>query len=239
MKLEHTPLPVTRFDQRFEFALGVSPVQQLVDQSAVDLAGAILPHPHFFELTQAQKQTHPLHVRFIALSRIGIDQPIVAWLANDQPLHQRSHDSTGPARERPRFQSQMQRSPLLFECSNLRPKYVRLGRKTHPWLRPAIMIHTAQHAVTTVQIQCCVKRSLHFHGVDLYQLALLDFATPTKPQLMTIQPTAPFRIKSSMFATTPWISSRCPASLVRFASSRSRTPAVKLFNASRGLSLSR
>src|ERR1700736_5816635 len=29
-----------------------------------------------------------------------------------------------------------------------------------------------------------------------------------------------------------WISSRCPASLVRFASSRSRTPAVMLINAS-------
>src|SRR6266581_8534762 len=42
-----------------------------------------------------------------------------------------------------------------------------------------------------------------------------------------------------MFATTPWISSRCPATLVRFASSRSHTPAVLLFNASRGLSLSR
>jgi hypothetical protein len=31
-----------------------------------------------------------------------------------------------------------------------------------------------------------------------------------------------------------WISSRCPASLVRFASSRSHTPAVMLFNASGG-----
>jgi len=37
---------------------------------------------------------------------------------------------------------------------------------------------------------------------------------------------------------TPCISSKCPASLVRFASSRSRTFAVMLFNASRGLSIS-
>jgi hypothetical protein len=50
---------------------------------------------------------------------------------------------------------------------------------------------------------------------------------------------APFRCNSSVFATTPWVSSRRPASLVRFAFSRSRTPAVMLFNASRGLSLSR
>src|SRR5207244_1841177 len=52
-------------------------------------------------------------------------------------------------------------------------------------------------------------------------------------------PTAPLRNKFIVFATTPWISSRFPASLVRFASARSRTPAVMLFNASRGLSLSR
>src|SRR6266481_1700885 len=49
--------------------------------------------------------------------------------------------------------------------------------------------------------------------------------------------TAPFHCEFSVLATTPWISSRCPATLVRFASSRSRTPAVMLFNASRGLSL--
>jgi hypothetical protein len=54
-----------------------------------------------------------------------------------------------------------------------------------------------------------------------------------------IKPTAPLRCNLSVFATTPWISSRCPASLVRFASARSRTPAVMLFNATRGLSLSR
>jgi hypothetical protein len=44
-------------------------------------------------------------------------------------------------------------------------------------------------------------------------------------------PRAPF----SVLATTPWISSRCPATLVRFMSWHSRTPAVKLFNACRGL----
>jgi hypothetical protein len=43
--------------------------------------------------------------------------------------------------------------------------------------------------------------------------------------------------KICVISTTPWISSRCPATLVRFASSRSRTPAVMLSNAIRGLSL--
>jgi hypothetical protein len=59
-------------------------------------------------------------------------------------------------------------------------------------------------------------------------------ATPVSNQPM--KPPARLRIKFSVFATTPWISSRCPATLVRFASSPSRTPAVMLFNASRGLS---
>ena len=54
-----------------------------------------------------------------------------------------------------------------------------------------------------------------------------------------MKPTVPSRNKFSVFATAPWISSRCPATLVRFASARSHTPAVMLFNACRGLSLSR
>ena len=41
-----------------------------------------------------------------------------------------------------------------------------------------------------------------------------------------------------MIAATPSTSSRLPASLVRFASLCSRTPAVLLFNDCRGLSLS-
>ena len=36
-----------------------------------------------------------------------------------------------------------------------------------------------------------------------------------------IKPPAHDSMNASMLATTPWISSRCPATLVRFASSRS------------------
>ena len=42
----------------------------------------------------------------------------------------------------------------------------------------------------------------------------------------SMKPTAPLRYNFSVFATTPSTSSRLPASLVRFVSSRSRTPAV-------------
>ena len=59
------------------------------------------------------------------------------------------------------------------------------------------------------------------------------------PSNQSMKPTAPDPVNASSLATAPSTSSRCPASLVRFASSRSRTPAVLLFNASRGLSLSR
>ena len=45
-----------------------------------------------------------------------------------------------------------------------------------------------------------------------------------------MKPTAPLRDNLSVFATTPSTSSRFPASLVRLASSRSRTPAVLLFS---------
>ena len=40
----------------------------------------------------------------------------------------------------------------------------------------------------------------------------------------SMKPTAPLRNRLIVFATTPWISSRCPATLVRFTSQRSRTP---------------
>ena len=55
----------------------------------------------------------------------------------------------------------------------------------------------------------------------------------------SMKPTAPNRNALSVFATAPSTSSRFPASLVRFTSLRSRTPAVLFFNDSRGLSFSR
>ena len=61
----------------------------------------------------------------------------------------------------------------------------------------------------------------------------------TETPNQSMKPTAPLRYNFSVFATTPWISSRCPASLVRFASARGRTPAVLFSNASRSLSPSR
>jgi hypothetical protein len=54
-----------------------------------------------------------------------------------------------------------------------------------------------------------------------------------------MKPTSPLRENFSVFATTPSTSSRFPASLVRFASSRSHTPAVLFFNDSRGSPLFR
>jgi hypothetical protein len=60
-----------------------------------------------------------------------------------------------------------------------------------------------------------------------------------KASNQSMKPTAPLRSNHRVLATTLSTSSRFPASLVRFASLRSRTPAVLFFNDSRGLSLSR
>jgi hypothetical protein len=89
-----------------------------------------------------------------------------------------------------------------------------------------------------------VSRELNLGFGRLFCLCIVSqeasasgFVSETPNQSM--KPTAPPRNTFTVFATTPWISCRCPASLVRFASWRSHTPAVMLFNASRGLSLSR
>src|SRR5438874_3902413 len=74
-------------------------------------------------------------------------------------------------------------------------------------------------------------------AVDAVRLATSGNAFAKIYQSM--KPTVPARGNFGVLATAPWIPSTCPASLVRLASSRSRTPAVLLFNASRGLSLSR
>ena len=50
MKSQYAPTAIACFNQRFEFALGVAPVQEFVNQGTVDLSGAILSHPYFFEL---------------------------------------------------------------------------------------------------------------------------------------------------------------------------------------------
>jgi hypothetical protein len=64
--------------------------------------------------------------------------------------------------------------------------------------------------VATVSQHAQLQRFWHFHMMWPNQ---------------SMKPTVPFRTEFSVFATMPWISLRFPASLVRFMSSRSRTPA--------------
>jgi len=74
-----------------------------------------------------------------------------------------------------------------------------------------------------------------------------DFAAPPTPN-QALEPTAGRRedfllmtstLKTEAQLALAWISSKTPASLVRFASSRSRTPAVLLCNGSGRSALSR
>jgi len=83
------------------------------------------------------------------------------------------------------------------------------------------------------------QRRWSAYASSLLLVQILGIVVLASPSNQTMKPTAPFRKNFSVFATTPSTSSRLPASLVRFASSRSRTPAVLLFNDCRGLSLSR
>jgi len=50
VQAQHTPATIACFDQRPELPLRIAPVQELINQGALNLTGAILSHPHFFEL---------------------------------------------------------------------------------------------------------------------------------------------------------------------------------------------
>jgi hypothetical protein len=92
---------------------------------------------------------------------------------------------------------------------------------------------TAWCAPQTLRSDCCcqlLELSCNEHGPN-------QSMKPTSKVFAS--GLAPFRSNLSVLATTPWISSGCPATLVRFSSPRSHTPAVLSFNASRGLSFSR
>jgi hypothetical protein len=87
--------------------------------------------------------------------------------------------------------------------------------------------------MTPIRPNQSMKPTAPFRNKLTHSLPL--FRPSACPSMSHCFPRAPF----SVFAMTPSTSSRFPASLVRFMSSRSRTPAVLFFNDSRGLSLSR
>ena len=92
------------------------------------------------------------------------------------------------------------------------------------------------------QILAVLRRDLRpSHGCDVAVRAAGSSCAPRDQMTsnQTMKPTAPDSMIAPMFATTLSTSSRLPASLVRLASWRSRTPAVLLCNDSGGLSLSR
>jgi hypothetical protein len=167
IEFEHAPLPVARFNERFEFALAAA--SSGARKLARGKSPGCDPYRHFLELVQPQKQTKRGHVGFIALVRVAIDVTIVPRLANHQPLHQRTRNQTGSARERSRFHGQIQwpqlgPSPQRFEFF---AQSVRSGVKTHRRLIVSVIVHTAQHAVFVCRAQRGVKWSLSFHTIAL------------------------------------------------------------------------
>ncbi len=165
MELEDAPLPVARFDQRFEFALSVAPVQELVEQGAVDLAGAIGAHPDFFELAQAQKQTHPRDIGFVVLLRVGVDQAVVPRFADDESLDQRPGHAAGPAGERAGFEGEVEWAALPPQDNEFSPERLGLGEEADRRLGPALMVHAPEDAALAMQIEGGIKRCSFHNGL--------------------------------------------------------------------------
>lgn len=90
---EHAPLAVTGLEQGLQLALGVAPVEEFIDQLAVDLARAVVAHPDFLELAQAQEQAEIGDILPVVFGRVGGDEPVVARLADDELPDQRSEQA--------------------------------------------------------------------------------------------------------------------------------------------------
>ena len=125
-----------------------------------------------------------------------------------------------------------------------------LPRTLSCWYRPAAVWTTTLSLVRwRIHAGCstlCCWRASRSVAPDRKDSAYESRSTRARTMIFSpngsnqsTKPTAPLRNEPSVFGTTPSTSSRFPASLVRFSSSRSRTPAVLFFNDSRGLSLSR
>jgi len=160
---QHAPLAVTRLEQRLQLALGVAPVEEFIDQLAVDLALTILAHPDFLQLAQAQQQAKIGHVLLVMLGRIGRDEPVVPRLADDQLPDQRTQQSDRPARQRTGFQGQ---AHLGAERLHLALQLFGLGAKARPAQPLPIVIHAAEHTAAAMQVERRVNR-ICFHGIDL------------------------------------------------------------------------
>ncbi len=195
---QHAPAAIARFDQRLEFALGIAPIEELVNQRTVNLAGAILPIHTSLSFPSRRSK----HIPSTSASSLLVGLELISRLCRGSQMISRSTSGRAiPLAQRVnapasivRYMRPLSSSAVLRLFCEATPP----GAKTYPRLVVSFMIHTAQHAVPTVQIQRCVYRSLH----QLISTAhSVNFAI--KPQLMTTQPTPPSRNKFSVFATTP------------------------------------
>jgi len=56
---QHTLLPIARFNQRVELPLHIEPVQEVVNQGAIDLSGATCSHPSSLSLPKRRSKHIP------------------------------------------------------------------------------------------------------------------------------------------------------------------------------------
>ncbi len=137
--------------QRLEFALGVAPVQEFIDQFAVDLALAVVAHPDFLEPVDAQKQAQVGDVLPVILVRVLGDEPVAPRLADDEPLDEWPHQPRGPAGQRAGLHGQAH-AGAAQGAHGLREMFG-IGREPGLAEFVPVMVHAAEHAAGAVQIE--------------------------------------------------------------------------------------
>ena len=173
---QHAPLPVAGLDERLELALRVAPVQEFVDQFAVDLARTVVAHPDFLELAQAQEQAEIGDILLVALVGVGSDEPVVPRLADHELRDQRAQNTHGPARERPDLDGQ---AHARSKGAHRLGEVFRVGGKPAQAVPVPVLLHAAEHAVRAMQIQARIgavvcdvrlwdaRLQCRVHGIDL------------------------------------------------------------------------
>jgi hypothetical protein len=144
-------LPVAGLDQGLEFPLGVAPVEEFIDQFAVDLPPAVLAHPDFVEFVHAQQQAHGGDVLLVLLGGVGVDQPVVPRLADHEPVHERPHQARGPAGQGVGLQGQA--DARAAQGARGCGERFGVGRKPGLAERVPVVIHAPEQALPAVQVE--------------------------------------------------------------------------------------
>src|SRR5213076_1954289 len=135
MQSQHAPLPIARLDQRFEFALRVAPVEQLINQRTVNLAGASVPIHTSLSLPSRRSK----HIPSTSASSLLVGLELISRLCRGSQMINRSTSGrTIPLAQRVNAPASMVRKSGAWLAAVERPgREVSLPRwqnaSTHPF----------------------------------------------------------------------------------------------------------